>query len=132
MQVRKILAIKGTALYTIASSASVADAIAVMAEQDIGSLVCVDAGHMVGMLTFRELLKAMHRLGPAAGSARIASIMQADNPPGVMPPSITIHEPAKMTPMIMICENNIPIPAACVLPCVSVEPDSALASCNRS
>lgn len=75
MQVSKILAIKGSALYTIAPSASVAEAIAVMVEQDIGSLVCFEAGRMVGMLTFRELLKTVHALGPTAGGTPIASVM---------------------------------------------------------
>lgn len=78
MKVRKILAIKGSALYSISPSASVADAIAIMAERDIGSLVCSEGGRMAGMLTFRELLSAVHRLGPAAGSTRVASIMLSE------------------------------------------------------
>lgn len=75
MQVRQILAIKGSALYTIAPDKTIAEAVAVMVEQDIGSLVCFQAGSMVGMLTFRELLQAMHRLGPTAGSASVAEVM---------------------------------------------------------
>ena len=66
MQVREILAIKGATLYTIAPNKTLAEGIAIMAEQDVGSLVCFDGGRMVGMLTFREILKALHHHGAAA------------------------------------------------------------------
>jgi CBS domain-containing protein len=49
-----------------------------MTEQDIGSLVCFDAGCMVGMLTFREVLQAVHRNGAAWGGVRIADVMVRD------------------------------------------------------
>lgn len=78
MQVRQILAIKGTALYTIAPEKTVAEAIAIMVEQDIGSLVCFSGGRMVGMLTFRELLRAVHESGAGAGGGSIAGIMVRD------------------------------------------------------
>ena len=78
MQVREILAIKGSALFTIAPDKTIGEAVAVMVEQDIGSLVCFQGGRMVGMLTFRELLQAMHSLGPAAGGASVAGVMVRD------------------------------------------------------
>lgn len=78
MQVRKILAIKGVALYTIAPNKTLAEGIAIMAEQDVGSLVCFEGGRMVGMLTFREILKASHEHGAAAGGVTIASVMVND------------------------------------------------------
>lgn len=63
MQVREILAIKGTVLYTIAPDHTLREAVAIMTEQDVGSLVCFEGGQMVGMLTFREVLKAVHQFG---------------------------------------------------------------------
>lgn len=60
MKVREILAIKGTALFTITPRRFLSDAVAVMVEQDIGSLVVFDAGKMAGLLTFREVLVAIH------------------------------------------------------------------------
>jgi CBS domain-containing protein len=78
MQARDILAIKGTVLYTISSDRKLSEAVATMTDQDIGSLVCFDAGRMVGMLTFREVLQAVHRGGAAWGSARVADVMVRD------------------------------------------------------
>ena len=46
MQVRQILEVKGSALYTIASDKTLAEAVAIMNEQDIGSVVCFDHGRL--------------------------------------------------------------------------------------
>ena len=75
MQVREILAVKGQALYTIAPGKTLADAVAVMTGQDVGSLVVFEAGRMVGMLTFREVLKAVHQSGAAWSDVPIAEVM---------------------------------------------------------
>lgn len=84
MQVREILAIKGAALYTIAPNKTLTEGIAIMAEQDVGSLVCFEGGRMVGMLTFREILKALHKHGAAACSQTLGGIM--------------VHDPRSATP----------------------------------
>jgi CBS domain-containing protein len=75
MQVREILNIKGTVLYTIAPDKKLAEAVAVMSEQDVGSLVCFEGGRMVGMLTFREVLRALHAEGAAWGGVSIRDVM---------------------------------------------------------
>jgi CBS domain-containing protein len=63
MQIREILAIKGTVLYTVAPDKTLAEAVATMSDNDIGSLICFAAGKMVGMLSFREVLNAVHAAG---------------------------------------------------------------------
>lgn len=78
MIVSEILRIKGNALYTASSGTAVIDAVRVMAENDIGSLVIMDAGRMAGMLTFREVLQAMDRRGGQLGEVKIADIMVRD------------------------------------------------------
>ena len=90
MQVGEILAIKGTVLYTIAPDKTLADAIAVMSTQDIGSLVCFEGGRMVGMLSFREVLKAVHAHGSAMGEVKIGKVMVAD--PLTVTPDMQIDE----------------------------------------
>lgn len=59
MQVKEIVRIKGGALFTATPQQTLASAIDLMAELDAGSLVVLEAGKLVGMLTFREVLKAM-------------------------------------------------------------------------
>lgn len=63
MLVSEILAIKGKVLYTIAPGKSLKEAVAIMTEQDVGSLVVFSHGQMVGMLTFREVLRAVNGAG---------------------------------------------------------------------
>lgn len=77
MQVKEILAIKGTVLYTIAPDRPLVDAIAVMTGQDVGSLVCFAQGKMAGMLTFREVLNAVHAHGSVWQTVTVAEVMVA-------------------------------------------------------
>jgi CBS domain-containing protein len=63
MLTKEILRIKGSALFTISPEGSLGDAVAAMVENDIGSLVVMDHGRLIGMLTFREVLAALHRHG---------------------------------------------------------------------
>ncbi|HRP96798.1 MAG TPA: CBS domain-containing protein [Rhodocyclaceae bacterium] len=75
MLVSEILAIKGKVLYTVAPGKSLAEAVEIMTEQDVGSLVVFSNGQMTGMLTFREVLKAVHRGGAAWGQMTVGEAM---------------------------------------------------------
>lgn len=75
MQVREILEIKGTVLYTIAPDRHLAEAVDIMTGQDVGSLVCFSGGQMVGILTFREVLKAVNTNGATWQQVSIADVM---------------------------------------------------------
>ena len=68
MKVSDILRVKGTTLYTVQPEERLADAVAIMAEKDIGSLVVMAHGDLVGMLTFREVIAQL-------GDARVRSAM---------------------------------------------------------
>ncbi|MCE1244276.1 CBS domain-containing protein [Oryzomicrobium sp.] len=59
MKVREILRIKGSVLFTAMPQQTLDGAVEVMANHDVGSLVVMGGGKMVGMLTFREVLKAV-------------------------------------------------------------------------
>ncbi len=63
MKVSDILRVKGNALYTVTPEEPLVHAIDVMAEKDIGSLVVMEHGDVVGMLTFREIIMALARTG---------------------------------------------------------------------
>ena len=78
MLVSEILRIKGSTLFTTTPAGSVQDAVKVMADNDIGSLVVMDHGKLVGMLTFREVLAALASRGGSLGDLRIADIIERD------------------------------------------------------
>lgn len=73
MQVREILRVKGTTLFTATPNEPLAEAIAAMADHDVGSLVVMGGGKMVGMLTFREVLQAVH-----AGKGKLDGVTVGD------------------------------------------------------
>ena len=78
MRVSEILAIKGKVLFTIAPNKSVAEAVDIMDEQDVGSLVVFSRGQMVGMLTFREVMLALRQHGARADAVTVGEVMVKD------------------------------------------------------
>jgi CBS domain-containing protein len=78
MLVSQILRIKGSTLFTITPDGAVVDAVKVMADHDIGSLVVMDHGKLVGMLTFREVLAALSARGGSLGDLRIGDILERE------------------------------------------------------
>ncbi len=90
MLVSEILHIKGNALYTTPPEAPVLDAVRVMAQHDIGSLVVMDRGRMAGIVTFAEVLRALSDRDGTIGSLAISEI--TDRNPLSAAPSIDVNE----------------------------------------
>jgi CBS domain-containing protein len=78
MQVKEILRVKGTRLLSIEPAGHAVDAVRTMSEQNLGSLVVLDQGRMVGMLTFREILQSLAQRAGAIGDVRVGDIMVRD------------------------------------------------------
>ena len=78
MQVSEILKVKGNALFTIAPEGKLTDAVSVMAQHNMGSLVVMEKGRMAGMLTFKEILLAVDKGRGALGDAKVGDIMERD------------------------------------------------------
>jgi len=79
MKVSDILRVKGGTLYTTTPEHSLADAATLMAERDMGSLVVISHGLVVGMLTFREVIQAVVKNGGNFGTTTVYRAM--DNGP---------------------------------------------------
>jgi CBS domain-containing protein len=78
MIIRDILNMKGGTIFSMAPDGRLSDAVGVMVKNDIGSLVVMDGGRMAGMLTFREVLKALHAHGGNLAELTIGEVMIAD------------------------------------------------------
>lgn len=76
MKVSDILRVKGTALFTVSPESTLWSAVQSMAENDIGSVVVMDRGDLVGMLTFREVINTLHGNGGQLGSHPVRSVME--------------------------------------------------------
>ena len=90
MKVSDILRVKGGTLYTVSPDQPLADAIIAMSEHDIGSLVVISHGELVGMLTFREVIRTVVKNGGAVGSILVRSVM--DDHPLTCTPDTEIDE----------------------------------------
>ena len=78
MIVRDIVKMKGSNIVSIAPGGPVTEALAVMVGNDIGSLVVLDGDRLAGMLTFREILKALDAGGGSLGSLKVRDVMIAN------------------------------------------------------
>ncbi|MES2880233.1 MAG: CBS domain-containing protein [Pseudomonadota bacterium] len=75
MKVSDILRVKGNTLYTATPDEPLARAVAVMAEKDLGSLVIMEFGDLVGMLTFREVIQTVVKNGGVIGTTVVRTAM---------------------------------------------------------
>ena len=94
MKVSDILRVKGATLYTVTPDEPLARAVDAMAEKDIGSLVVMEHGDLIGMLTFRELIQAIVKNGGAVGSTLVRSAM--DDHPLTCTPETELDEVRRM------------------------------------
>jgi CBS domain-containing protein len=94
MIVSEILQLKGGTLFTATPETPLRDAVDAMAEKDIGSLVVMANGVLVGMLTFRELILELHKRGGAVGDAKVGPIM--DHEPLTVTPKTDVNEVRRM------------------------------------
>jgi CBS domain-containing protein len=78
MQVREIILLKGGTLFTATPAQLLSAAIDTMADMDVGSLVVMENGKMAGMLTFREVLKAMKQHGSCPVGVTVGDVMVRD------------------------------------------------------
>ena len=78
MKVSDILRVKGNILITVRPDETLATAVQVMSEKDLGSLVVMDRGNLVGMLTFREVMKSLAENNGSIGTVLVGSSMDKE------------------------------------------------------
>ena len=94
MKVVDILRVKGGTLFTVTPDEPLREALEAMSERDIGSLVVMDHGDLVGMLTFREVIQAIVKNGGSVGTTQVRSVM--DDHPLTCTPETEIDEVRRM------------------------------------
>jgi CBS domain-containing protein len=94
MKVSDILRVKGGTLYTTTPEDSLQSAMNLMAEKDIGSLVVMSHGLVVGMLTFREVILAVNKNGGTVGTTTVYRAM--DDGPLICTPATELDEVRRM------------------------------------
>jgi CBS domain-containing protein len=75
MKVHDILRVKGNTLYTAHPDEPLVAAVNLMAEKDIGSLVVMEHGALVGLLSFREVIRILAKNGGALGNISLRAVV---------------------------------------------------------
>jgi len=76
--VRELLANKGKNVYSISPDATVYEALVLMAEKDIGALLVIDDGKIVGIISERDYARKIAILGKTSKDAPVKEIMSED------------------------------------------------------
>jgi CBS domain-containing protein len=78
MQVKELLDKKGHDVYSISPDATVYDALKLMAEKEIGALVVLEDGKMVGILSERDYARKIILKGKASKDTTVREIMTTE------------------------------------------------------
>ncbi|NJN96046.1 MAG: CBS domain-containing protein [Anaerolineales bacterium] len=73
--VKQLLQTKGAAVWSIGPEAWVIDALKLLAEKEIGALVVVEAGQVVGILSERDYARKVSLQGKSSKTTRVGEIM---------------------------------------------------------
>ena len=78
MTVRHLLSQKGEKVWTISPNAKVLDAVAKMADKDVGSLVVMEGEKLVGIITERHYSRNVVLKGRSSPSTLVGEIMETN------------------------------------------------------
>lgn len=88
-KIRELLEDKGTQVWSIAPQASVYDALALMADKNIGALLVMDQGRTVGILSERDYTRNVILRGRKSKDTQVSEIMTR---PVCVSPDQTVEE----------------------------------------
>ncbi len=78
MQVKKLLDKKGHDVYSVSPDATVYDALKLMAEKEIGALVVLEEGKMVGIMSERDYARKVILKGKSSEETPVREIMTSE------------------------------------------------------
>jgi CBS domain-containing protein len=73
--VREILSSKGHEVWSVAPADTVLTALKLMAEREIGAVLCLDGEKLAGIITERDYARKVVLLGRSSKDAKVAEIM---------------------------------------------------------
>ncbi len=94
MLVSEILLVKGGTLFTVTPDTPLCEAVVTMADKDIGSLLVMEYGDLVGILTFREVILTLRGQGGGVGTTLVRTVM--DDSPLTCTPNTDVNEVRRM------------------------------------
>ncbi|MEI7431758.1 MAG: CBS domain-containing protein [Betaproteobacteria bacterium] len=122
MEVKEVLKLKDSALFSTHPNTLLSEAVIMMAENDIGAAVVMQAGKLVGMLTFREVLKVLAQrqiercvgATPPIADILVGEVMHTDPP--TTDPSMDLDELRRL--MVTTHTRYVPVMEGDTMVCV--------------
>jgi CBS domain-containing protein len=110
--VKEMLAGKGSAVFSIAPDAKVSDALRFMADNNIGALIVIDSGNIVGIFSERDFARNAVTTSSACTSLHVRDMMTARV--FYVMPGDTIDQcmaliTSKRVRHLPVLDNNVPI-----------------------
>lgn len=78
MRISDLLRAKGSNVATVDPKKTVSDLIAGLAEHNVGAMVVVDDGRVIGIVSERDVVRKLHKNGAAVLNAPVSAIMTTD------------------------------------------------------
>jgi len=96
--VSQLIAAKGSATWSIAPDASVYEALELMAERNVGALVVVDKGELVGIMSERDYARKVILVDRGSRETHVSEIMTAG--------PVTVTSATTITECMELMTNN--------------------------
>ncbi|OQP52483.1 CBS domain-containing protein [Niastella populi] len=79
-KVADVLLRKGSHITTVTTNTTVLEALRIMADQNIGSVMVLEDGHYLGIVTERDYSRKVVLLGKSSTDTKVTEIMSSDLP----------------------------------------------------
>jgi CBS domain-containing protein len=96
MRVSNILTVKGNTLFVVSPATPLSECVITMADNDVGALLVIQGGRLVGLLTFREIIHVLasrqkeQRSGPTPPMADLLARQVMNSEPVVIDPDMDV------------------------------------------
>lgn len=112
MFIRDVLSVKaGSEIVGIEPDAPIAEAVKRLVEKDIGSLVVMHDGRMVGFITERDIMRGMHARGCSLADVKVSELMEKEpvlcNPDDSVDYARDVLTKSRLSHLVVMDDNQL-------------------------